>query len=66
MNDKKMEGLSQKEAEDIADFAHFNGDEIMEKAGRARMANGDWSEEDLDWLWFECRKQVIGSAPTTS
>ena len=33
-------------------------DEIMEKAGRQRMANGGWSTEDLDWLWEECRRRL--------
>jgi len=63
---QKMNNLDQTDGEDIADFAHFHGDEIMAKAGRQRMANGDWSQQDLDWLWDECRKRVMGSAPTTS
>jgi hypothetical protein len=44
--------------EDIADYAAIHGDDIMAEAARERMANGDWSQEDLDWLWEECRRRL--------
>ncbi|SIT55416.1 hypothetical protein BQ8794_210109 [Mesorhizobium prunaredense] len=40
--------------------------EIMEKAGRHRDADGNWSQVDLDWLWAECAKRVTGPVPEGS
>ena len=47
----------------IVDFATINGDAIMAEAARERMANGDWSQENLDWLWDECRRRLDRSSP---
>lgn len=60
------QNMDDQTAEAIADFARIHGDEIMEAAGRQPMANGSWSEEDIDWLWEECKKRVTGSPPTNS
>ncbi|WP_457298666.1 hypothetical protein [Phyllobacterium sp. P5_D12] len=52
-----------KDAQCIADFAHSNGDKILEQAGREPMENGEWSQEDRDWLWRECHKRFEAFLP---
>ena len=52
------EWLSQLVAEEIAAFAFRHGDEIMAEAGRKRMPDGGWSEEDLAWERGEIARRL--------
>ena len=52
------EWLSQREAEEIAAFAFLHGEEIMAKAGRKRMPDGGWSEDDLAWERAEIARRL--------
>ena len=52
------EWLSQRVAEEIAAFAFLHGDEIMAEAGRKRMPDGGWSEDDLAWERAEIARRL--------
>ncbi len=44
--------------DDVVDYAQFHGDEILESAGRQPDEEGNWSQEDVDWLWQMCKEIV--------
>ena len=49
---------TQREDEEIAAFAFLHGDEIMAEAGRKRMPDGGWSEDDLAWEHAEIARRL--------
>ncbi|MER8373690.1 hypothetical protein [Mesorhizobium sp. M1406] len=60
------EWIEQLDQQDIADFAAIHGEEIMAKAGRERDADGNWSEEDLAWLWKVGAERISASSQGNS
>ncbi|MCS3744304.1 hypothetical protein [Rhizobium sp. BK661] len=56
--------LSKEDEEDLNDFIHFNGDEIAEEMGLVRSApDNQFTGEDLERLFDECRNRFIASRP---